>query len=176
MKNYQLNIITLQTLNASSTTGILSFGTQHIACSLGKGGINPQKREGDGATPIGNMSLLWVYYRPDRLPRPKTWLPTYPLSPTMGWCDEPRDANYNRRVSWPYNASAEQLWREDNIYDLIVVLDFNLHPRRKSAGSAIFWHLARDDFSPTAGCLAIEKIEMIKLLERCGSKTTIVVR
>ncbi len=93
----------------------------------------------------------------------------------MGWCDDPTDANYNQSVPWPYTTSAEHLWREDHIYDLIVVLDFNLAPCRKGRGSAIFWHLARDNFSPTAGCIAIEKKEMIKLLERCGPETRLIV-
>lgn len=175
MNNYQLNNITLHTLKASATTGILSFGFQHLPCSLGRSGIKSRKYEGDGATPRGSMFLQYVYYRPDRLRRPKTALPVIPLTPTMGWCDEPGNPNYNQPVPWPYEASAEHLWREDHIYDLIVVLDFNLYPCRKCAGSAIFWHLAHDDFSPTAGCLAIEEKQMIKLLERCGHKTRVII-
>jgi len=175
MKNYQLNNITLHTLNASSTTGILSFGHQTLPCSLGRGGITSNKHEGDRATPRGKWPLLWVYYRPDRLRRPKTSLPAYPLTPDMGWCDEPIDANYNQPVPWPYKSSAEQLWREDHIYDLIVVLGYNLAPCRKGRGSAIFWHLAHNNFSPTAGCVAIWKKEMLKLLERCGPETRLIV-
>jgi len=175
MKNYQPDNITLHTLNASSTTGHLAFGSQHLRCALGRSGISARKHEGDGATPCGLMSLLSVYYRPDRLKRPKTGLPIYPLNPTMGWCDDPHDANYNQPVPWPYRASAEHLWREDHLYDLVVILDFNLGPRKKYAGSAIFWHLARNNFSPTEGCIAIEKKEMLKLLEICRPGTRLVV-
>ena len=176
MKNNHHTRITLQTLNTSSTTGILSFAAQRLRCSLGRGGIKSIKREGDGATPRCIMPLLWVYYRPDRLSRPKTRLPTYPLNPAMGWCDDPYDANYNKPVPWPYTASAEHLWRDDHIYDLIVVLGFNILPNKKHCGSAIFWHLSREDFSPTAGCIAIKKNEMIKLLEKCSLKTKVAVR
>jgi len=176
MNNYQPDNIILHTISATSTTGILSFGHHSLPCSLGRSGIKWLKREGDGATPPKHMPLMWVYYRPDRLRRPKTRLPVYPLNTAMGWCDDPRDPNYNQPVPWPYAASAERLWREDHVYDLIVVLGFNLDPCRKYAGSAIFWHLSHENFSPTAGCIAIKKKEMIKLLERCGPRTQIVVR
>jgi len=175
MKKFQPDTIILHTLNATATTGALSFGSRHLRCSLGRAGTTSRKHEGDGATPRGSMPLLWVYYRPDRLTRPKTALPTYPLNPAMGWCDDPLDANYNQPVPWPSSTSAEHLWREDHIYDLIVVLDFNINPCSKGRGSAIFWHLSRNDFSPTAGCLAIEKKEMIKLLQSCGPGTRIII-
>ena len=175
MKNYQLHTITLHALNATSTTGVLSLGARNLPCSLGKSGSGSRKREGDGLTPQGTLPLLWLYYRPDRLRRPKTLLPVYPLTQSMGWCDDPRDPNYNQPVPWPYQSSAEHLWRQDHIYDLIVVLGFNFNPCRKHNGSAIFWHLSRDNFSPTAGCIAIEKKEMLKLLERCGPQTRLIV-
>ncbi len=175
MKNYQPNNILLHTLNAASTTAVLSFGSRHLRCSLGRSGIRSRKLEGDGATPRGKMALVEVYYRPDRLKRPKTGLPAFPLTPTMGWCDDPRDPNYNQPVPWPYTASAEHLWRKDHLYDLIVILDFNLFPRKKHRGSAIFWHLCHHNFTPTEGCIAIEKKEMLKLLERCDSGTRLVV-
>jgi len=175
MKNYQPNNIILHTLNASSTTAVLSFGSRRLRCSLGRSGIKSRKHEGDGATPRGSMSLLRVYYRPDRLRRPKTGLPVFPLNPAMGWCDDPRDPNYNQPVPRPYATSAEHLWREDHLYDLMVILDFNLFPRKKHSGSAIFWHLSHNNFSPTEGCIAIEKKEMLKLLERCSPGTRIIV-
>ena len=175
MTNYQLNNITLHTLNPKAATGVLLAGSRHLPCALGKSGIASRKYEGDGATPRGRMSLLRVYYRPDRLRPPKTGLPALPLNPQMGWCDDPRDPNYNRPVPWPYTASAEQLWRQDHIYDLIVILGFNHFPCKKGSGSAIFWHLARPDFSATAGCIAIKKREMIKLLEYCNRATRLII-
>lgn len=175
MKNNQLYKITVHTLNASASTGRLLFGNRYLPCSLGRGGIRATKHEGDGATPRGNMQMHRLYFRPDRLRRPKSGLPTHALHPAMGWCDAPDDPNYNQLVSWPYQASAERLWRQDHIYDLFVVLGYNISPRKKFRGSAIFWHLAREDFSPTLGCIAIQKGEMIKLLEICTTQTSIIV-
>ncbi len=175
MSKFQLGNLILHTLNASSNKAMLSYGSRHLPCCLGKTGIKSLKREGDGATPRAVLPLQQVYYRGDRLRRPKTFLPTCPLTPSDGWCDDPNDANYNLPVSWPYGSSAEHLWRSDHIYDLIVVLGYNFFPRRKFAGSAIFWHLAKEDFSPTQGCLATRKEDMLKLLEICGPKTRIII-
>lgn len=176
MKNSQLAKITLHSLKASATVGILSYGQQHHICTVGKGGISSLKHEGDGATPRSVMTLKYVLYRPDRVAHPKTMLPVYPLCVNDGWCDEPTDANYNQPVPWPYHASNEHLWRHDHIYDVIVVLDYNLHPCHKHAGSAIFWHLSRTDLSPTQGCIAITYKNMVKMLERCGPSTKMIVR
>lgn len=122
------------------------------------------------------MNLLYVLYRADRLTRPQTSLPTFPLTPKDGWCDDPQDANYNKPVAWPYAASAEHLWREDNIYDLIVVLDYNLGLRKKQAGSAIFWHVSRPDLSPTQGCIATSQKDLLMMLKKSSPKTKLIVR
>ena len=154
----------LRTKSASSTNGQLCIANRSFACQLGRTGRTAQKREGDEATPIGSWPVISVYYRADRLKRPQTSLPINIIQQSSGWCDEPRDRNYNRPVPLPYRVSAEQLWREDHAYDLIVVLDYNFSRRSMHRGSAIFMHLAHDDLRPTAGCLAFNKRDLQQIL------------
>lgn len=122
------------------------------------------KREGDGATPIGAFKVRRIYYRPDRLIRPFTRVPIAPLRPNDGWCDEVGDRNYNRKVRHPYPASAERMWREDHLYDLVVVLDHNEKPRVQGGGSAVFMHVARPGYRPTAGCIAFQRQHLLRLI------------
>jgi len=129
------------------------------------------KREGDGATPIGAWPLRAVMYRPDRTARPRCALRVSPIRPDDGWCDDPSDRNYNRPVRLPYPASHELLWREDHLYDLVVVLGYNDGPRIRGRGSAIFMHLAAPDFAPTAGCIALREPDLRKLLALAGPHT-----
>jgi len=135
-----------------------------VACALGTGGRRARKREGDGATPIGRWRLSEVFYRADRLPRPRTGLPVRALKPCDGWCDAVGDRNYNRWVHHPYRASAEKLWRSDRLYDLIVTLDHNARPRIQGLGSAIFMHVAGPGYPATAGCIAVERPQLLRLL------------
>ncbi|WP_395647258.1 L,D-transpeptidase [Terricaulis sp.] len=135
-------------------------------CTLGRGGVvgAKLKREGDGATPIGAWPIRCILYRPDREPRPETALDVRALSREDGWCDAPNDPAYNTMVRHPYPSSAEHLWRDDHVYDLIVVLGFNDDPVVSGKGSAIFWHLAREDFAPTEGCVAVARDTMLTAL------------
>lgn len=126
------------------------------------------KREGDGATPIGCWPVLTVYYRADKIARPRTRLPVKIIEKDDGWCDDPLDRNYNRPVTLPYPASAENLWRDDHAYDLVVVLDYNFTRRSMNKGSAIFMHLAHDDGRPTAGCLALSEANLRAILKAAG--------
>lgn len=137
-----------------------------LACALGKGGLKPaaDKREGDGATPIGAWPLRRVLYRPDREPPPKTSLPATAIAPDDGWCDAPGDPCYNRPVKLPYAASAERLWRDDGLYDLVVVLGHNDDPVVPGLGSAIFLHLAQPNHAPTEGCVALSRADMAAFL------------
>lgn len=141
-----------------------------LMCAHGKGGFiaAEQKREGDGASPIGVWTMKRVFWRPDRLSRPITGLPTVPLREPDGWCDEATDPLYNRPVRLPYPASCERLWRDDAIYDIIVELDHNSAPVVPAAGSAIFFHLARPDYADTQGCIAIAKTDMLDVLALSG--------
>jgi L,D-peptidoglycan transpeptidase YkuD (ErfK/YbiS/YcfS/YnhG family) len=117
-----------------------------------------------------------VLYRPDRTPRPPTRLPVRPIRPDDGWCDAPADRNYNRPVRHPYPVSAERLWRDDELYDLVVVLSHNTRPRVRGAGSAVFMHVAGAGFRPTEGCIALRRPHLVRLLERVGAGACIFVR
>lgn len=135
-------------------------------CALGRSGViaAADKREGDGASPLGVWPIRRILYRPDRIAPPQTRLPVHPIAPDDGWCDAPGDPNYNRPVKLPYPASCEQLWREDHVYDLVGVLAHNDDPPVPLMGSAIFLHLARPGFEPTEGCVALQVWDMLQLL------------
>lgn len=135
--------------------GTALWGTRGMRCALGRAGISRDKHEGDGATPAGRFPLRRVFYRPDRIAAPACRLPVSPLKESMGWCDDPDDAAYNRLVDLPYPARHEKLWREDGLYDVVVVIGHNDAPVVPGAGSAIFLHVAAPDFAPTEGCVAL---------------------
>ncbi len=144
--------------------GILQAGPLRLRCALGRSGLSSRKREGDGATPIASMPLLSAY-RPPRLagPRPPILLPTRSTRGRDGWCDAPRHASYNRPVALPFPASAETMRRPDRLYDLVVVLDWNVASRRRFRGSAIFLHVAREGLAPTEGCVALHPRDLLRL-------------
>ena len=160
----------LKTRSASTTNGRLHINSRSFPCQLGHTGRTALKREGDSATPMGSWSPVLVYYRGDRVARPRTKLPVRSIRSRDGWCDDPNDRNYNRPVPLPYPASTESLWRDDHAYDLIVVLDYNFSRRSMYKGSAIFIHLAHDNLRPTAGCLAFceRDLRMVLKLVRPG--------
>lgn len=135
-----------------------------LRCAVGRGGIRADKREGDGATPAGSWPMRRLLYRPDRIAAPPTRLAADPIAPQHGWCDDPDDALYNRPVHLPYRARAERLWRADGIYDLIVPLGYNDDPVVPGAGSAIFLHVARPDYAPTEGCIALAQADLLRVL------------
>jgi L,D-peptidoglycan transpeptidase YkuD (ErfK/YbiS/YcfS/YnhG family) len=144
-------------------------------CALGRGGVRREKREGDGATPVGAFQFRRVLYRADRIAKPVTRLSVDRIGEHDGWCDEPRDQHYNRQVRLPYPASHERLWRDDNIYDLIAVLGHNDAPTLPHAGSAIFLHIARSDFAPTEGCVALAVADLLQILALVGPADRVVV-
>ena len=148
---------------------------QTCHCVLGWGGVCANKYEGDGVTPVGRWPLRSVYYRPDRISRPNTLLPTQALKPDDGWCDDPKNAAYNQHIKKPFAASYEDLWREDGIYDLIVVLGHNDSPPQPDKGSAIFMHVVQPDLSPTEGCIALALDDLVEILEGSGPDTAIVI-
>lgn len=151
--------------------GILAGRGLVVRCALGRSGIKAFKREGDGATPRARLRILGGYFRPGTGRRP-TRLPLSPIRTDFGWCDAPDDRNYNRPVRLPYRASHECMWRTDGLYDVCLILDWNIRPRRRNAGSAIFLHLARPGYAPTEGCLAVSPADMRRLLALlCGGCT-----
>jgi L,D-peptidoglycan transpeptidase YkuD (ErfK/YbiS/YcfS/YnhG family) len=143
---------------------VLIIGTETFRVALGRGRIRTDKREGDGATPAGSLPLRAVLYRPDRVLAPQSAVPTTPLSTYDGWCDDPGHADYNRPVRLPISASAEALWRDDSVYDIIGVLGWNDDPVEPGKGSAIFLHVARPDFGPTEGCIALPLDDLLHVL------------
>ena len=140
--------------------GRLVAGDRVFPCVLGRGGVRADKREGDGATPVGVFPLRRVLFRPDRRVAPRTGLATGAIAPDDGWCDEPGHADYNRPVKRPFPASHEIMWRDDRLYDVVVLIGHNDDPPVPFAGSAVFIHLERPDRGPTAGCVALSPADM----------------
>lgn len=149
--------------------GVLAYRGLELPCALGRNGITQAKREGDNATPAGNLPFRRMLYRADRLAELCVPLAMNALTENDGWCDAPGDARYNRPVTHPYPASAERLWRDDHLYDLIVVLGHNDDPPVPGLGSAIFLHVARPDYGPTEGCVALALADLLRLLERADA-------
>jgi L,D-peptidoglycan transpeptidase YkuD (ErfK/YbiS/YcfS/YnhG family) len=154
-------------------TGRLKWRGQTYRCAVGRGGIGAAKREGDHASPLGCFALRKILFRADRISAPQSDLPVSALSPSDGWCDAPNDAAYNQAVSLPYPASAETLWRDDSIYDLIVVLGHNDSPVVPGCGSAIFLHVAQPNFTPTEGCVALARGDLLEVLNDCDHDSQI---
>jgi L,D-peptidoglycan transpeptidase YkuD (ErfK/YbiS/YcfS/YnhG family) len=151
--------------------GLLSFANKDIPCCLGRSGITAQKKEGDGATPIGTFRLLYGFFRKDRLNRPITQLPISHICKEDGWCDEASSPNYNTLVTLPFNHSHEKMMRDDRLYDICIVLDYNINPKTRYRGSAIFFHLTSSQRKPTEGCVAIDPEDMRLLLPFIDNKT-----
>jgi len=161
------------------TVGTLRLGAFTAPCSLGRSGILSPKVEGDGGTPGGTFPLRDAWYRADRIRRPDTRLPLHATNPTDGWCDEPSDRSYNRAVRLPYPADAEQMWRDDHLYDLLAVVGYNDQPVVPGAGSAIFLHVVHEQngaFLPTSGCISMRIEHLTYLLRRCRPSTRITIR
>ena len=131
------------------------------------------KVEGDGVTPIGNFPLRRVLYRADRIKAPKTGLPVAAVSNMDGWCDDPDHPDYNQPISFPFHNSAERLWREDHLYDLIVVMGHNDDPVIPGNGSAIFLHVAKDNYAPTEGCIAFTLNDLLAILKNSSTETMV---
>ena len=153
--------------------GWLEAGARRVRCALGRDGVRADKREGDGATPVGLFPLRAVYFRPDRLGQPRSGLPTLALGPNDGWCDDPANIAYNRFVRLPHPGSHERLWRDDRLYDLLAVIGYNDAPPVRGLGSAIFLHVAAADFAPTEGCVALAPDALAEILAACDPASTI---
>ncbi len=151
-----------------TSDGWARWGARTMRCALGRSGIATAKREGDGATPAGLLPMRCVLYRPDRGPAPASRLALRPTARDDGWCDDPADPDYNRPVTLPHRARCETLWRDDGLYDLVCVLGWNDAPAVPGAGSAIFLHVARPDFAPTEGCVALARDDLSVVLSEAG--------
>ncbi|EJW12634.1 hypothetical protein A33M_1785 [Rhodovulum sp. PH10] len=161
---------------AAPTHGRLQGGRMQAPVALGRAGIRADKREGDGATPRGTFRPVRVWWRPDRGARPRTRLPVVPITPDLAWCEDPADRRYNTPFRLHEGEAGDRLWRADGLYDLLVEIDHNARPRIAGRGSAVFVHVARPGFAPTAGCVALAPAALRRLVERLGRGTRIVIR
>jgi L,D-peptidoglycan transpeptidase YkuD (ErfK/YbiS/YcfS/YnhG family) len=167
--------ITVRRRPGLPTQGVLTFDGCAIAVALGRGGLKANKREGDGGTPLGTFRPLRLWWRKDRYTRPKTALPARAIAKDDGWCEDPSSRHYNRPIRLAAESNADRLMRADHLYDFIVEIDQNTRPRVAGRGSAVFLHLARPGFAPTAGCIAMTRASMLRLLARLNRRTRIVV-
>jgi L,D-peptidoglycan transpeptidase YkuD (ErfK/YbiS/YcfS/YnhG family) len=158
------NVLIVQADSADASLGWATLGKRRWRCTVGAGGIREDKVEGDSATPVGEFPLRRIYYRNDLVVLPKVALPARPIGEHDGWCDDPRSPTYNRLVNIPNEWSAEKMWREDGLYDLVVVVGYNDDPPEGEWGSAIFLHIARDDYAGTQGCVAFSRDDLLELL------------
>jgi len=157
-----------------ASEGWLQAGHLRLPVALGSSGIRANKREGDGATPRGSFRLVRLWWRRDRAGRPRTLLPVRRIAQSDAWCENPGDRRYNRPIQLA-EAAGDRLWRNDHLYDLLIELDHNACPRIAGRGSAVFLHLARPGFRPTAGCVALAPESFRRLLVRLGPRTRIVI-
>jgi L,D-peptidoglycan transpeptidase YkuD (ErfK/YbiS/YcfS/YnhG family) len=164
-------VLMVQVDSADSALGWASLGDRRWRCVVGAGGVREDKVEGDSATPVGEYPLRHLYFRNDRLVLPKVRLPARPIGEHDGWCDDPHSPAYNRLVRVPNDWSHEKMWREDGLYDLLVVVGYNDDPPEGEWGSAIFLHIARDDMSPTRGCIAFARDDLLELVPLLSRET-----
>lgn len=169
------SMIRVRTAAGQRTRGWLEFDGLMIPVALGRGGIKANKREGDGATPRGAFAPRRLWWRTDRHRRPRTFLPVRPIGPEDAWCEDPDHRRYNQPVRLDRGHAGDRLCRDDHLYDFVIEIDHNTRPRVSGRGSAVFLHLARENFSPTAGCVAMAKPAMLRLLARIGPATRIVI-
>jgi len=169
------SLVSIRAAAGDSRRGWLTAGGCTIPVALGRGGIKANKREGDGGTPKGTFRPLRLWWRADRHPRPPTFLPVRVIRPEDAWCEDPASRHYNQPVRLPQDRGGDRLTRGDRLYDFIVEINHNSAPRIASRGSAVFLHLARDNFGPTAGCVSMTKSAMLHLLARLGPQTRIMI-
>ena len=176
MRHSALKAIHVRAAPGTRTRGWLTAGPHTFPVALGRGGILANKREGDGATPRGVFRPLRLWWRADRGLRPVTLLPICRIGPNDAWCEDPADRRYNRAIKLSANQAGDRLRRDDHLYDLMVEIDHNTHPRVAGRGSAVFIHLARAGLAPTAGCVAMPRARLRRLLEKIGRGTRIIIR
>jgi L,D-peptidoglycan transpeptidase YkuD (ErfK/YbiS/YcfS/YnhG family) len=154
-------------------SGYLKYKDLKFQCAFGKSGIGKKVREGDSITPRGVFKLVKVFYRADKIKNLRIPIKKIKIKKNMGWCDDPKSTFYNQLIKLPSNFGYEKLYRSDRLYDLIVVLNYNLNPIIKNKGSAIFIHVSKKSFKKTEGCIAVNKKDLIKLLSIIKKNTKI---
>jgi L,D-peptidoglycan transpeptidase YkuD (ErfK/YbiS/YcfS/YnhG family) len=153
-------------------SGYLKYKNLKLKCTLGKAGVGIKKREGDNITPMGTYKILNIYYRKDRIKKISSKLRLIEITKHLGWCDDPDSKYYNKLIKSPTKYSYERFFRKDNVYDLVLVLNYNMNPIIKNKGSAIFIHVAKKN-KKTAGCIALSKIDLMHLIKKIDKKTKV---
>ena len=176
MQRSSFRTIHVRTRPGRRWQGVLRAGGLTLPVTLGRGGVKANKREGDGATPAGRFQALRLWWRGDRLPRPdSSRLPTRRIGRSDAWCEDPSDRRYNRPFRRSAKEPGDRLWRDDGLYDVFVEIDHNTRPRVAGRGSAVFIHVARP-VAPTAGCIALRRGDLSRLVRRIGPKTKSYIR
>ena len=151
----------------------LTYGQYKVKCAVGKRGIGFKKKEGDLITPIGQYKIKYILYRKDRIKKIQSELRKVTIKKDMGWCDDPKSKSYNKLINLPFNYNYEKLFKRENVYDVILVLDYNMRPIKKNKGSAIFIHVAKKNYNKTQGCIAIKKKELLKITKEIKTNTKV---
>jgi L,D-peptidoglycan transpeptidase YkuD (ErfK/YbiS/YcfS/YnhG family) len=175
LRDRPLALVRIRAAAGDPRRGWLTADGQTVPVALGRGGIRADKREGDGGTPRGIFRPRQLWWRADRYPRPRTFLPVRAIGPEDVWCEDPSSRHYNQPVRRNRTRDGDRLRRDDHLYDFIIEIDHNSAPPIKGRGSAVFLHLARENFGPTAGCVSMTKSAMLRLLRRLGPDTRIVI-
>ena len=156
-------------------SGYLKYNNLKFRCALGKAGVQGSKREGDNVTPKGTFKIVKIYYRSDRIKKISSKFRPIKITKNMGWCDDPNSKNYNQLIKLPTKYGHEKLHKKNNVYDLIVVLNYNMNPIIKNKGSAIFIHVAKKKYKKTAGCIALKKIHLLSLIKKIEKNTKVII-
>ncbi|MBL6861085.1 MAG: L,D-transpeptidase family protein [Candidatus Pelagibacter bacterium] len=151
----------------------LTYNNYKVKCALGKRGIGNKRREGDFITPKGNFKIKYILYRKDRIKRIQSKIKKIIIKKNMGWCDDPLSKNYNKLIKIPSEYNYEKLYKKDNVYDIILVLNYNMNPVVKNKGSAIFIHVTKANYKKTEGCVAIKKVHLLKIIKELKNNTKI---
>lgn len=152
-----------------------TWGPYRFARSIGRNGFSANKVEGDGTTPIGHFTFRKIYYRADRVQCPQTVLPVSELTPECGWCDDPQSPDYNRYIQKPYRMSHESMWMDKSLYDIVIVVGHNDDPAVAGKGSAVFIHIAPENWGPTSGCIGLQKKDLITVVEQATTQTQLII-
>ncbi len=155
--------------------GYLKYKDLKFKCALGKSGVGKKKIEGDNITPQGTYRVVKIYYRKDRIKKIPSKFKLIKIKKNMGWCDDPKSNQYNQLINLPSNFNHEKFYRKDSIYDLILVLNYNMNPIVKNKGSGIFIHVSKRNYKKTAGCIALKKTHLIQLVKKIKKETKIII-
>lgn len=165
--------IVIRPNSLASASGVIHVDQSHFHCKIGRKGISARKVEGDGKTPAGIWHMAYFLYRADKIVKPVSFLPGFKISKSDSWCDSPQSQSYNKPLAFTDQGSKEALWREDDLYDVVIVLDHNAAPRIKNKGSAVFFHIKNNKTEYTEGCIALDKPSILHLLRICDTRTKI---